>query len=284
MKLLSYSFFEPKILPQHRVWDADQGNISRYYYNIPAVILTNLLLFPDYRTRFYLTPNVMDNPLSEIFNIFQNTVDIVSVNMEYEYTEPSILRMIPLWEDIDVMHVRDIDSVPTEVEFKFIREFERSDCYMGCIRTHEAHYGANTMLAGLSSFKPNQMPSELKLDSFTEYYSRSHGRYGCDQDLMMDTFTTKHHFTSRHYMDCRAYNQNRLPAFPCISFHIDEVKQYIKMSNTLLFDEGKKCGLNNWSGEPVDARGPYTSFLLNDFPDCHKAIKENNLLSEFYKV
>ena len=117
MKFLTYCFFEPLSLPEHRSWDKDRGDPNRYYYNILAVILTNKILYPEYRTRIYFTNNIFDNPLSEIFNVLENeSVDLFEFDFGYELTEPTIARMLPLWEDVEVFHTRDIDSVPTSVE------------------------------------------------------------------------------------------------------------------------------------------------------------------------
>ena len=65
-KLLSYCFFKPLILPQNRTWDKDWDKHDRYYYNIPAVLLTNRILYPDYKTLIFVTPNIYENPLSRI--------------------------------------------------------------------------------------------------------------------------------------------------------------------------------------------------------------------------
>jgi hypothetical protein len=287
MKILSYSFFEPKVLPQHRFWDKNKSEQNRYYFNIPAVVLTNKLLMPDYVTRIYLTRNVMYNDLAMVFKILKdvlaNSLEFVVVDMNYELTEPSLLRMAPLWQEIEVFHTRDIDSIQTKIEFQFIREFEKSPCTVGSIRSHENHYGGCRMLAGLSSFKPTKIPERVKGKSFQEYFDKSHGNYGCDQDLMVDMFTSDTSFTWDNYMDCRAYNQKRPPDFPCVQVTPEDFKEPPALRSVIL-DKIAEYGFENWSGEPVDARGGYTSFVLDHFQEVRDLINKYPLLRDFYKV
>jgi hypothetical protein len=218
MKLLTYCFFKPLSLPEHRSWDKDKGEPNRYYYNVPAAILTNKILYPEYRTRIYFTSNILENPLSEIFNVLEDeNVDFFEFDSDYSLTEPTIARMCPLWEDVEIFHTRDIDSVPTSVEYRYAKLFERSSFGIGTIRTHENHYGrACRMLAGLSSFKPGLIPQEIKGPSFQDYFSKNHGRYGCDQDLMIQYFTTNPEYTSENFYDCAAYRQFHDQDFPCV--------------------------------------------------------------------
>jgi hypothetical protein len=287
MKLLSYSFFEPKQLPGHRFWDKDRADAYRYYFNIPAVVLTNSILFPDYTTKIYLTSNVLANELSLIFKILQDSslpVEIVIVDMDYSLTEPSLLRMAPLWDDVEVFHTRDMDSIPTKVEFDFVCAFEASDCSVGSIRSHENHYGTCGMLAGLSSFKPNKVPSRIKGGSFAEYFDLSHGHYGCDQDLMVNMFTSDPSFTKDGYMDCRAYRQNRLLGFPCSAIRSEDLDHRPSPLQAEILNKVLESRFENWSGEPVDARGDYTNSMLDRFPEVKSSIAADQTLREFYKV
>ena len=65
-KILSYCLFEPKALPQHRYWDKWRSDDSRYWFNLPAIVLVNKLLFPDYAMVLHVTKNVWKNKLSLI--------------------------------------------------------------------------------------------------------------------------------------------------------------------------------------------------------------------------
>jgi hypothetical protein len=71
-KVFSYSLFEPKHLPPHRTWDKWKNDSARYWYNIPTILLLNKAIYSDYEVVFYLSPNIWNNPLSEIFKVFDN--------------------------------------------------------------------------------------------------------------------------------------------------------------------------------------------------------------------
>jgi hypothetical protein len=274
-----------------RFWDKDKEDSSRYYFNIPFVILTNALLFPDYTTRIYITKKVTENKLWPIFEILfdsfskEGFLQLVIEDLNYLFTEPSILRMKPLWEyDVEVFHPKDIDSIITETEYKYIRTFEQSNFTAGCIRSHEYHFGTTSILAGLSSFKPHQIGENIKGNSFDAYFNKAHGSYGCDQDLMAQVFTTDVSFTSEKYMDCRSHRQHNLPNFPCHSFDERDLNVEIKGLQREVLDKVREVGFENWSGEPVDARGDYGNYLLEKFPKVLDKIKSNDVLASFYKV
>ena len=288
-KVLSYCFFEPKVLPTHRFWDKDFDKQNRYYYNVPSVIMCNNLLFPEYTTRIYVTSNTFNNPLSQIFKLtsFKDlNLEIVELDIMYELTEPTIFRMQPVWEDgVDIVHTRDIDSVPTEAEYRYLTVFEKLDKYaVGTLRTHQNHYGAGCcMLAGLSSFRPSLIPEYIKGNSFGEYYASRHDRYGMDQDLMISYFTKDYEFTQDKFLDCAAQSQSRGQDFPCdsirngglFSFKLDPDVQ-------ILLDKIDEFGYNNWAGEPVDCRQNLMPYLLAKFPLIEKEMKSFIDIEEFY--
>ncbi len=291
MKLLSYSFFEPKKQSAHRFWDEHKDQPNRYYYNVPAIILSNCLLFPDYITKIYITPNVKDNPLSAVFDIIKefrpNSLTLEEVDFDYEYTEPASLRFMPLWDDeVSIVHTRDIDSIPTIVEYQYIKCFEESNMGVGVIRTHPNHYGGGCkMLSGLSSFRPSLIPDEIKGSTFTEYFNRTHRGYACEQDLLIQTFTSNHSYTAEYFYDCMAYYQNNIQEFPC---HVCSRKKLASVELSawakIIFEKVSEFGFNNWAGEPIDCRGPYLDFILKQFPWVFEKIKANNTLKNFYKA
>ena len=217
--LLSYSLFEPKILPLHRTHDRWLRNKDRYWYNIPALVVINKILHPDYKMRIYISENVWDNPKSKIFNSLEaiGNLEIKTIKIDYKNTEPSVWRMMPLWDfDVDVVHCRDIDSVPTEIEYKFTKYFEQSNSNVGTMRTHQNHHGIKCrMLAGLSSYKPQKIPINIKFPNFQMYYASKHSEYGCDQDLMIKVFTKNEQFTKNNFLDYHGYFQDNVQTFPC---------------------------------------------------------------------
>ena len=276
-------------MPNHRHHDEHKNEKDRYWYNLLATTLTNSVLYPEYDMLLYTSPNIGTHKLSPALSILNKLPNFSyqTVEMEYAGTEPAIWRMIPLWQrDVDIFHTRDIDSVPTEVEYRYTKAFEVSSCAIGTLRTHENHFGIKCrMLAGLSSFKPQKVPFIMKYDSFNTYYAMKHGSYGSDQDLMIERFTNSPEFTKEHFFDHKAYNQTNSQDFPCIEASKDELLR-IKLNNEQekLFLTLRECKLDNWAGQPVDARGKYTNFLLDRFPVIKSEIMEDNELKSFYGV
>jgi hypothetical protein len=289
-KVFSYCLFEPKTLPQHRFWDKDKNNPQRYWFNIPALAVINNILYPDYLMRIYVSPNVWDNPLSQVLRALAQEIgpfNVETIDREYSLTEPAIWRMMPLWShDISTFHTRDLDSVPNEEEYRFVRAFEKSSCCLGTIRTHENHYGLKCrMLAGLSSFKPQLIPPQLKWDSFNTYYAMRHNQYGSDQDLMIKFFTGDETFTKDHFFDFAACNQRNKQDFLCTSATDEEIFAFDlgeKKSDILALI--KKCFGEFWSGVPMDSRGELLSSLLCYEPRAQEQIKQNAELRQFYKL
>lgn len=291
-KVLSYCLFEPKVLPQHRFWDKDKNSRHRYWFNLPALALVNSVLYPDYAMKVYISRNVWENELSEILNILSKNTDsfkVETIDMDYKLTEPAIWRMMPLWlRDVEVFHTRDLDSIPGETEYKFVRFFENSQCSLGTLRTHQNHYGIKCrMLAGLSSFKSQEVPMYIRWQSFNMYYSQRHNQYGSDQDLMIQKFTSDPEYTKEKFLDCRAYNQRNPQDFPCQSIdssHLSDVS--VSPEKKKIFEFLKEKGLDSWAGEPVDLRGEYTNWFLKELKAANlfMDIKNNPILSEFYEV
>lgn len=281
-KIISYSFFEPKGLVRGRFWDKYAEDPLRYYYNIPAVILSNKIIYPEYDTLFYITDNSFGNPLSSIFNILKDYVTIEAIDIDYSLTEPSTLRMMPVWENVKILLTRDIDSIPSKVEWQYSKDFEKSIASIGTIRTHENHHGLQCcMLAGLSAFKPNDISIDIKGKSFQEYLNKIHRGYGCDQDIMIKTFISAK-LGEYDFLDCCSYKQNKSQHFSCLKADLLEEPDNGDILD--IFNLSKELGLDTWAGEPIDARGPYTEHLLNLFPKVKKAILRNKLLSKFYGV
>ena len=288
-KILSYSLFHPKVLPQHRFHDKWKQDRLRYWFNLPAAVITNKILYPDYQMVLHVSKNIWDQELSSALEIVDgmDNLTIETIDMDYTGTEPAIWRMMPLWSrEVEVFHTRDIDSIPTEMEYKYVRVFEESDCSLGVLRTHPNHYGIKCrMLAGLSSFKPQRVPLPLKLNDFYMYYAFRHNNYGSDQDLMIQRFTSHPDYTRDNFLDHRAYGQENAQDFPCVEVQRSQLDAVpISQEKREIFDFLKSNGLDNWAGEPVDARGAYTNFLFQNpqFEEVVDKLREQPVLREFY--
>jgi hypothetical protein len=206
--------------------------------------------------------------------------------MEYDLTEPAIWRMMPMWRrDVAIFHTRDIDSIPTEAEYRFTKAFEKSKYSVGTLRTHQNHYGVKCrMLAGLSSFKPEKIPMHIKGNNFQNYYAKRHSLYGSDQDLMIKTFTEDSVFTKNNFFDNKAYVQNNKQDFPCIEASRKELDIDIGKEATELFKVLESEKLNNWAGEPVDARGNLTDYLVSkkQFKEIKQLMMDTKKFACFY--
>lgn len=282
-KLISYSLFEPKFLPQHRSWDAWKNNQARYWFNVPAVIILNEILFPEYNLVFYVSKNVWDNPLSEVFRAFPK-VKVQTIERDYDLTEPAIWRMMPLWDrGVSVLLPRDIDSLPTLEEYKYVRAFEDSQCVVGTIRSHENHHGVFCrMLAGLSAFKPDLITPQIKGFNFDMYYASRPDEYGSDQNLMIRTFTSEESFTKTSFLDCKINRQENDQEFACIHANLESI-EVPNLVRDVLAVTATTTG-TSWLGEPCDSRGMLLNYLLDLKPQYKKNLSINDKISSFYGV
>lgn len=290
MKIISYSFFIPKKIPTHRDHDQWLLDGDRYWFNLPCIAALNSFLFPEHTTVFYTSDNVKQHRLYSVLEILQEfrKVKIENVSMDYSFTEPAIWRMMPIWQrDAEICHTRDVDSVITKDEFRYMSLFEKSNHSVGTIRTHPNHHGIKCrMLAGLSSFSPKNIPPHIKGMDFNFYYSLRHSDYGSDQDLMISRFTTDPAFTSKNFLDYATYHQTNPQNFPCIEARKEEVEAIdVCDAKVKVFDKMQVCGLDNWSGEPVDARGEFTTWLLEYVaPELKDRLTKDEVLKAFYKL
>lgn len=281
-KLFSYCLFEPKTMPSHRDWDKHKTNKDRYWYNIPTILLLNKLLYKEYTTRFFLSENIWKNPLSKIFKIF-NDAEYQTIKIDYLLTEPAIWRMNPLWEfDVSIFHTRDVDSITSEQEYKFLKAFELSSCCVGTIRSHEDHTETCKMLAGLSSFKPELISSDIKGINFNFYYSNKKNVYGSDQELLNKYFTENPHFTKNNFLDCKIDRQFNEQNFPCVKADLSSID--VEQQKKEIFDIIKKYTNCSWLGEPCDSRGELLDFLLEQNLEIKQRILEDKQLAKFYMV
>jgi hypothetical protein len=284
-KIFSYSLFEPKTMPNHRDWDSNKTEKKRYWYNVPTIILLNKFLYPQYKTRFYLSDNIWKDELSSIFKIFDDEIECQTIKLEYSLTEPAIWRMIPLWEyDISILHARDLDSLTSEKDYEYIAKFESSNCTVGTIRSHENHFGHSCrMLAGLCSFKPELVPNHIKGSNFYLYYNKRKNAYGSDQELLIETFTKNEEYTRTNFLDCKIDKQFNKQDFPLIELELDH-KFDIENEKKIIFEKIKEYTNCSWLGEPCDSRGKLLNYLLEQNAEIKDKILKSNILSNFYMV
>jgi len=75
-KVISYSFFTPKKFNDNKFYDKHLS-IDRYWYNIPAIIALNKIFYPDFEIRFYISPDIKENPL---YKILEHSTYAISSN------------------------------------------------------------------------------------------------------------------------------------------------------------------------------------------------------------
>lgn len=275
-------------MPVHRDWDPNKLDVNRYWYNIPYILLFNRVFFKEYENIFYISTSYQNHELINIFSCFDN-VECVFMDDSYNLTEPSIWRMIPMWErNVELLFPRDVDSLLSISEYAFIQYFKSSTYAVGSLRSHKNHIGPDClMLAGMSAFKPNSIPDIIKGSSFSEYYSEKDSFYGMDQRLMIKWFLKNEDFLKENFVDyyCDDNNQRQV-LLDCESINIGT--QNIESLNEYMSAEQNT--LISWAGEPVDSRNYLRTFLESLFDkhdntrEIYNKIRSNTILKQFYKL
>lgn len=293
MNQISYSFFTPIKYNDNKFYDKYISR-DRYWYNLPALISLNRLFYPNFEIKFYISPDIINNPLYHLISesIKNQDVTIEVMNQHYKYTEPTVWRFKPIIESsVDILLCRDIDSIPNEVEVKATKYFLDNDVYkITSIRSHKYHNSHDTiMLAGLCGFrtKDTLFPNN-NFDEFWQIVAKDY--WGIDQSFLINfLFSKGEQWIFNHFLDSRTSNGDNsvlLPNFNCTSY--DE-KFYLENVN-LNIDNDLLSLLNRittWSGEPVNCRGNLLLELFKfDNYDSIKRVKDivlsNDNLKKFY--
>lgn len=294
MNLISYTLFEPKRLFQHRNgWDK-YNTLDRYWYNIPAVVCTNKILYPDFNIKIHISPNIKNHKFYKLLEKLENDFDVLIevIDRDYNKTEPTVWRYKPLLEkECDVILCRDIDSIPTADEVLSTYYFlENESIKISTMRSHYAHAGPPTiMMAGLCSFKVNEVNPKINFNQLLEMSSNS--EWGVDQEFLIKTFTSDKEWNKKHFLDCRLSNREHKvcdPAIECISLDYNHFRKNIRFNDFGI--ESDILPLLNeyvvWAGEPVDIRKEKLKSILNlDYDVCDKMLEfldNNEDLKEFY--
>jgi hypothetical protein len=286
-KLISYSFFTPKKIYQHRFWDKT-NNLDRYWYNIPILMAVNKIIYPDFDILIQISPDIQKDFKYEILEKLSKEFGIkIEVNdSPYNETEPTVWRYKPLFnKECNILLCRDIDSLPTYSEYLATKDFIISDKNLHTIRSHTNHTtGATIILAGLCGFKPNNIP--FINFNFEQYYQAvSRLGWGLDQSSLIQIFN-KPNWTKANFIDSAlSSNSHKVgnPILPCTSKtekDYNSLNEYCDIFNII----------NNyveWPGEPVDFRKDKLIKLLDiDYLEFRK-LKEilynsNEKIKEFY--
>lgn len=304
MNILSYSFFNTKKNFNHiRSWDIHKNKPNRYWINIPSIILVNNILYPNFKTKFFISSCIKNNELYclleelKVNSMFNFIIEESKLN--YKGREPSVWRMSPIWDKNNkIIFTRDIDSLPNISEYKCSRLFIENNCSIMSIRSHCGGHSPDSnavrMLAGLSGFKPHKILNELEYlpKTFDEYYQNSFnfGEWGLDQGAMIHYFLEKNNesYLKVNFMDCAINCQTKNSIWACYPMN-----DIILNNFSINFNENQKQILNlitpltDWAGKPIDSRGILNS-LLNVSDDIGEKMKQilnsNKKLKTFYNV
>ena len=289
---ISYSFFTPKRLYRHRFWDQFNTR-ERYWFNIPALMAVNKILYPDCEIYIQYSSDIKDN---DKFILLKKLRDRFSVRLEenttfYRETEPTIWRYKPVFnKTYDVVLCRDIDSLPTKNEYLATKYFMENDQYkVHTMRTNTNHTSAATIiLAGLCGYRPKKI-SFLDFDYCQYYCHASQFGWGSDQNSLINIFGRNPDWTATNFLDSMLSSKNhtvRLPLIPCIShdetFYNDNVECDEDLRELLdILDE-----YTSWSGEPTDIRNDKLERLLKldyePFQKVKEIIEGEENLRSFY--
>ncbi len=298
MKLLSYSLFTANKNFNHiRSWDVHKTTSNRYWVNIPSLILVNSILYPDFKTKFYITPSIESN---ELFPLLKHLSTDPTFNfllekwdLPYSGREPSVWRMCPVWDKSnEIVFSRDIDSLPNISEFKSCKLFQQNDCTIMSMRSHCGGHSpvcnAVRMLAGLSGFKPNKI--NFLPEKFDEYYhnSKNFGDWGLDQGVMIHYFLEKNsdEYIKINFMDCAINCQTENSTWPCVPVN-DILLNNIKISDLEKSILDIISPLTDWAGKPIDSRSilkQLISICGERGQSINKILQSNVILKQFYNV
>lgn len=274
MKIISYSLFDSsKKFNDVRYWDDYKTIDFRYWINIPAVVLVNTVLYPDYQTELYIDNSIKNSkiyPFLQYLNsdkIFNFTLH--EIKEQLPENEPScrkkMWRYIPIWnKNNKIVLPRDLDSLPNTLELKCSKLFESSECEIMTIRSHPHHTHTNPalrMLGGLSGFKPNIIADPLTYHDFYQE-SKKLTNWGLDQDALRLYFIEKKStdYLSKKFMDCAINYRKENSIWPCVPVGEQNLNQIaLTENNNYLLSIIDK--LTDWAGKPIDSRTILTNII-----------------------
>ena len=277
--IISYSFFEPKSLHREmRTWDL-WNNQDRYWYNIPALMVVNSIVYPDAKIKIHLSKNIVENPLFEILDKISNkfsNVELIEMSYNYTNTEPTMWRYKPVFDkEADFVLCRDIDSIPNTDEIKSTLFFlQNQNYFVHTLRTHTNHVIPHTIiLAGLCGFRP-KLVYFLNNINFEMYYNHfQNSSWGLDQSSLINMFVRDSNWTKERFLDSpisTQYHKVGSPLIQCNSINQDVYREQIELSVDKrildMIDSETK-----WAGEPTNFRGEKLIRLLEiDNPNIVK--------------
>lgn len=270
--IISYCLFTPKNLNKEiRVWDPYNSE-SRYWYNIPALVAINLIVYPNSEIWIYMPEELIKHPLFEVLEKLSEKFDALKLkflSFSYTNTEPTLWRYKPVFDKLsEIVLCRDLDSLPNESEIKATYYFlNQPNYYIQTLRTHKNHiFPITTILAGLSAYRPSKINS-LKNINFNEFYLQyKSSLYGLDQKSIIEIFTQDAEWTKKYFLDCPISTKQNKVGKPLIKCKSVDEKNYKNQINVSHISKELLDLLNEtttWGGEPINFRGEKLEKLLS---------------------
>jgi len=276
---LSYSLFTNKSFHGNRTYDANNGFVNRYWFNLPALIIANSIFYKDALTVFHISRDLVSHhlyPFLDNITKSYSKFEVRPIDYSYHNTEPTLWRFIPLWafEDVDLLS-RDIDSIPNEAEYRSTKAFLDSSYIVHNIRSHPQHSSYLTkILAGLCGFK-----KECRIHlahNYDQFYKMADYKWGCDQSILMHYWVDRVGigFVKNCFLDspisCIGPVEENIYGFDAGKLPKEDYEKVdiSHIENIQFFNK-----LTSWCGEPIDARGDATKYLINLDSECARAVK-----------
>jgi len=179
------------------------GGKDRYWSPVPLVLIANSLVYPKYYMRFHVSSKIPEHPFYPIIKEVSNRtkyVEIKVVKKPYSKKQPTLWRMMPLWDrDIKYVFCRDLDAIPVKEEIKAVSAFIRKDFLIHGIRSYSLH--TTELMAGLCGFDAFRLREGGFLPlSFWDYMESArktntecpNWAWGCDQEALKRFFYKNH--------------------------------------------------------------------------------------------
>jgi len=306
--VLSYSLFDQEGKKFNRSGhDPLDKDPYRYWLNIPFILILNKTVFPEFVTRLYVPKKLQENkyyPLLEELNDNIDKFELKVIDKEYFKTEPAIWRIMPLWDDIDFLFCRDLDSTIVRREAQSMEYFMKSGLMIHNIRTSARHNGEGTsLMAGLCGFDVKKTKRDLPLpksfDKYMKFYTSTttKGVWGCDQETLINFFLR--YRTERiakktldTYIKPKKVGRIGVPAknkfYSMVSINesvYNNIKFSPKKESVLMVSDS----ISLWGGQPVNAS---TKNLIKINSVCNEKyakdimniIKSKEMYKKLYKI
>lgn len=175
------------------------GQESRYWMNVPYLLVVMDAIYPNFIMRFYLHESCPDQYL-DMLNVLAFEFDKIEIEHlpgERQGTRWTNWRMCPIWEEgSGFLLCRDVDYVPTELERRAVEYFFRSSYILSSLRSYHLH--TTPYMAGMTGYRCPEVFERVvrQANTFNKYMDWGHEFvkpceewiWGCDQSLPRDFF------------------------------------------------------------------------------------------------